>query len=51
MEFSTSVSFITGMMVGVEFPPTEVFETEEGSPIKFAVVIDLLILRITVVFV
>lgn len=51
MEFSTSVSFITGVMLGIEFPPTEVFETEDGNPVKFAVVLDLLILRITAVFV
>lgn len=50
MEFSTSISFITGVMLGIEFPPTEIFETEEGNSIKFAVVLDLLILRITAVF-
>lgn len=50
MEFSTSISFITGMMVGVEFPPTEVFETEEGNPVKFAVVLDILVIRLTIVF-
>jgi len=49
LEFN--VDLITGMMVGIEFPTLgyEV-QNDEGDDLKFAVVVDLLIFRLSLFY-
>lgn len=43
--FEVNVDLITGVMLGIEFPPVEDIVNEENNDLQFCMVIDLFIFR------
>lgn len=46
--FEINVDLITGVMLGIEFPPVEGVVNEDEEDLQFCMVIDLLVFRVMV---